>query len=152
MHASTQSWLKNSACPPQEMVADLRQQGYKVLIITNGHAEIQRGKLERLHAVDLFDAILVGGEEIAAGRAEKPAASIFLKACQLAECTPDQVAHPCFLNHCSAWAALSMGRAQQLHPLALLHAPFFQPTLCPVCASARSVFISCASAAACCML
>lgn len=75
----------------QEMVAELRRQGYKALIITNGHAEIQRGKLKRLQAVDLFDGILVGGEEIAAGHAEKPAASIFLKACQMAGCTPDEV-------------------------------------------------------------
>ena len=80
------------------MVADLRQQGYKVLVITNGHAEIQRGKLRRLGAADFFDAILVGGEEIAAGHAEKPAASIFLKACQLAGCTPDQVGCP-MLDH-----------------------------------------------------
>ena len=78
----------------QEMVGELKQQGYKVLVITNGHAEIQRGKLRRLGAADFFDAILVGGEEIAAGHAEKPAASIFLKACQLAGCTPDQVGCP----------------------------------------------------------
>lgn len=73
------------------MVADLRQQGYKVLVITNGHAEIQRGKLRQVHAEALFDGILVGGEQIAAGRAEKPAASIFLTACQMAGCTPDEV-------------------------------------------------------------
>lgn len=73
---------------------DLKQQGYKVLIITNGHAEIQRGKLRRLRALDLFDGVLVGGEEIAAGAAEKPAASIFLKACELMGCTPDEVMSP----------------------------------------------------------
>ena len=72
-------------------MADLRQQGYKVLIITNGHAEIQRGKLRQLNAAELFDGILVGGEEVAAGRAEKPAASIFLKACEMAGCMPDAV-------------------------------------------------------------
>ncbi len=55
-----------------------------MLIITNGHAEIQRGKLRQLRAVDLFDGILVGGEEVAAGRAEKPATSSFLKACEMA--------------------------------------------------------------------
>ena len=82
-------------------MADLRQQGYKVLIITNGHADIQRGKLRQLHAVDLFDGILVGGEEIAAGRAEKPAASIFLRACEMAGCTPDAVRGSC---RCSAFA------------------------------------------------
>ena len=73
---------------------DLKQQGYKVLIITNGHADIQRGKLERLCALDLFNGVLVGGEEIATGAAEKPAASIFLKACELAGCTPDEVMSP----------------------------------------------------------
>ena len=82
------------------MVGELKQQGYKVLVITNGHAEIQRGKLQQLGAADLFDAILVGGEEVAAGHAEKPAASIFLKACQLAGCTPDQVGCPA-LHWCS---------------------------------------------------
>ena len=82
------------------MVADLRQQGYKVLIITNGHAEIQRGKLRQLRAVDLFDGILVGGEEVAAGRAEKPATSIFLKACEMAGCTPDEASTflPCEIS------------------------------------------------------
>jgi hypothetical protein len=75
------------------MVESLKQKGYKVLIITNGHAEIQRGKLKRLCALDLFDGVLVGGEEVAAGAAEKPAASIFLKACELAGCTPDEVLH-----------------------------------------------------------
>lgn len=72
-------------------MADLRHQGYRVMIITNGHAEIQRGKLRQVHAVELFDGILVGGEEIAAGRAEKPAVSIFLKACEMAGCMPDEV-------------------------------------------------------------
>lgn len=73
------------------MIQELRQQGLKAVIITNGHPEIQRGKLERLQAASLFDGILVGGEEIAAGGEEKPAASIFLKACQLAQCLPSEV-------------------------------------------------------------
>ena len=58
----------------------------------NRHPEIQRGKLRRLQAEQLFDGVLVGGEEIAAGAAEKPAASIFLKACSLAGCQPCEVA------------------------------------------------------------
>ncbi len=73
------------------MVEELKGQGLKVVIITNGHPQIQRGKLERLQASSMFDAILVGGEEIAAGGREKPAASIFLKACQLAGCLPSEV-------------------------------------------------------------
>ena len=55
------------------------------------HPEIQRGKLRQLGAEQLFDGMLVGGEEVAAGAAEKPAASIFLKACQLAVCQPCEV-------------------------------------------------------------
>ncbi|EIE27491.1 HAD-like protein [Coccomyxa subellipsoidea C-169] len=77
----------------KEMVEELKGQGLKVVIITNGHPQIQRGKLERLQASSMFDAILVGGEEIAAGGREKPAASIFLKACQLAGCLPSEAVH-----------------------------------------------------------
>ncbi|BDA48649.1 N-acylneuraminate-9-phosphatase [Coccomyxa sp. Obi] len=77
----------------KDMIQELRQQGLKAIIITNGHPEIQRGKLERLQAALLFDGILVGGEEIAAGGEEKPAASIFLKACQLAQCLPSEAVH-----------------------------------------------------------
>ncbi len=73
------------------MIQELRQQGLKAVIITNGHPEIQRGKLERFQAASFFDGILVGGEEIAAGGKEKPAASIFLKACHLAQCVPSEV-------------------------------------------------------------
>lgn len=78
----------------QDMVADLRKQGLKTIIITNGLTEIQRGKLRRLDAAELFDGIIVGGEEIQAGRQEKPAASIFMKACQLAACSPSEVSDP----------------------------------------------------------
>ncbi|KAK9917424.1 hypothetical protein WJX75_004226 [Coccomyxa subellipsoidea] len=77
----------------KEMVEGLKGRGLKAVIITNGHSEIQRGKLERVQAATLFDAILVGGEEIAAGGREKPAASIFLKACQLAGCQPSEAVH-----------------------------------------------------------
>ena len=77
------------------MVEALKEQGLKTVIITNGHPEIQRGKLERVQAAALFDGILVGGEEIAAGGQEKPAASIFLKACQLAGCQPSEVQAHC---------------------------------------------------------
>jgi beta-phosphoglucomutase-like phosphatase (HAD superfamily) len=79
----------------QEMVADLRKQGLKTVIITNGHPEIQRRKLQRIGADDLFDAFIVGGEEIEAGGNEKPAASIFLKACHLAGCLPSEVSVAC---------------------------------------------------------
>jgi hypothetical protein len=62
------------------------------------HPEIQRGKLRQVRAEALFDGILVGGEEAAAGAAEKPAASIFLKACALAGCQPCEV--PCRMHAC----------------------------------------------------
>ena len=37
-------------------------------IITNGHAEVQRAKLAAIEAKALFPIILVGHEEISAGR------------------------------------------------------------------------------------
>ena len=57
-------------------------------IITNGHAEVQRAKLARIAAASLFPIILVGHEEVAAGRKEKPDKGIFLAACKLADCCP----------------------------------------------------------------
>ena len=69
-------------------------------IITNGHAEVQRAKLARIAAASLFPTILVGHEEIAAGRAEKPDRGIFLAACRAAKCTPHRVRlHRC----CCCW-------------------------------------------------
>lgn len=44
-----------------------------------------------MQADELFDTLLVGGEEVQAGAAEKPAASIFLTACRLAGCEPHEV-------------------------------------------------------------
>ncbi len=73
------------------MVGEMRHRGLKAVIITNGHAEIQRAKLEACRAAGLFDGVLVGGEEIAAGRAEKPHPSIFQAACRLAACEPHEV-------------------------------------------------------------
>lgn len=55
---------------------------------------VQRGKLARCSAGDLFDALLVGGEEAAAGAAGKPDARIFHKAARLAGVQPCEV--PCF--------------------------------------------------------
>lgn len=73
------------------MVANMRASGLKTVIITNGHAEIQRTKLLACQAAELFDGILVGGEEVLAGRMEKPHPGIFLAACKLADCNPAQV-------------------------------------------------------------
>ena len=52
---------------------------------------VQRGKLARCGAGDLFDALLVGGEEAAAGAAGKPDARIFHKAARLAGVQPREV-------------------------------------------------------------
>lgn len=69
----------------------MRRAGLKAIIITNGHAEIQRTKLVACGAADLFDGILVGGEEVLAGRVEKPHPAIFIAACKMAGCRPDEV-------------------------------------------------------------
>ena len=60
-------------------------------IITNGHPDVQRGKLAASGVGRLIKHILVGGEEIQQGRPEKPAASIFLRACSLVGCEPHEV-------------------------------------------------------------
>ena len=52
---------------------------------------VQRGKLARCGAGDLFDALLVGGEEAAAGAAGKPDARIFNKAARLVGVQPREV-------------------------------------------------------------
>lgn len=86
---SIPSWAK------QDLVKEVRARGLEAVIITNGHPNIQRGKLAACDAAASFAHILVGGEEIAAGRAEKPAASIFFSACRLAGCEPHEVGFWC---------------------------------------------------------
>ena len=61
------------------MVDSLQQRGLRTVVITNGHATVQRQKLEACAAYRLFQHILVGGEEIASGGHEKPHPSIFHK-------------------------------------------------------------------------
>lgn len=68
------------------LVRSLQSQGVKVGIITNGHPKVQRAKLKACRAEDLFNTILVGGEE----SNEKPHKDIFLKACKLAGCKPEK--------------------------------------------------------------
>lgn len=76
-------------------MAEQRAGGLKAVIITNGHAQIQRAKLVACNAERLFDGVLVGGEEVAAGRAEKPHPTIFHSACRIAACEPHEVrVHP----------------------------------------------------------
>jgi N-acylneuraminate-9-phosphatase len=68
------------------LVRTLYGQGIKVGIITNGHAQVQRAKLKACNAEELFDTILVGGEE----PDMKPHRDIFIKACNLAGCKPEE--------------------------------------------------------------
>lgn len=68
------------------MVQRLHKLGTKVGIITNGHFSVQRNKLKACKADLLFDTILVGGEE----PNQKPHKDIFLKACKLAGCKPEE--------------------------------------------------------------
>lgn len=63
-----------------------------MVIITNGHPDIQRGKIQATAAAaTVSDHIIIGGDEVAAGRQEKPHPSIFHRACRLAECQPHEV-------------------------------------------------------------
>jgi putative hydrolase of the HAD superfamily len=45
-----------------ETLRSLRDQGVRLALITNGSAEVQRGKIERFGLVSLFDCILIEGE------------------------------------------------------------------------------------------
>ena len=51
-------------------------------------SDLQRGKLARCGAEGLFNALLVGGEEAAAGAAGKPDPRIFHKAARLTGVLP----------------------------------------------------------------
>ena len=62
-------------------------QSYTGIIITNGHATIQRPKLASCQAEKLFGSnLIVGGEQ----PEEKPHPAIFHKACKMANCAPDE--------------------------------------------------------------
>lgn len=63
------------------------------MIITNGHHQVQRDKLAACKAEELFQHIILGGEEVLEGRPEKPAESIFQKACGLAGVEPGEAIH-----------------------------------------------------------
>merc|ERR1719198_1460142 len=75
-----------------DLIRRLQRQGLGVVIITSGHEEIQRPKLRACCAADVFGDtnIIVGGEELRAGREDKPNASIFMKACAIAGCEPSE--------------------------------------------------------------
>ena len=76
-------------------IEKLRAKNVHVVIITNGHHVVQREKLAAcgIYEVVKLENILVGGEEVLAGRAEKPDASIFHEACKRVDVAPDEVMH-----------------------------------------------------------
>uniref|UniRef100_A0A7S0WQT8 N-acylneuraminate-9-phosphatase n=1 Tax=Pyramimonas obovata TaxID=1411642 RepID=A0A7S0WQT8_9CHLO len=77
----------------KEMLASFKERGVKVVIITNGHHFIQHEKLKACKAADLFEYIIVGGDEVLAGRKEKPDAGIFQKACAMAGVSAEEAVH-----------------------------------------------------------
>ncbi len=72
----------------KEMLAELRQH-YTLVVITNGPVFSQHPKLAATNMSEWVDHIIVGGEE----PEEKPAASIFVKALNLAGVKPQESLH-----------------------------------------------------------
>ena len=72
----------------EQLLAELRQQ-YKLVVVTNGPVYSQRPKLMSVDMDQHVDFIIVGGEE----PESKPATSIFMKACRLADCEPHEALH-----------------------------------------------------------
>ncbi len=72
----------------KEMLVELRQH-YTLVVITNGPIFSQHPKLAATNMREWVDHIIVGGEE----PEEKPAASIFQKALNLADVKPEQALH-----------------------------------------------------------
>ncbi|GLJ38338.1 hypothetical protein SUGI_0780880 [Cryptomeria japonica] len=70
----------------EQIVQRIKLKGIKVGIITNGHPKVQRAKLSACRADEIFNTILVGGEEVH----QKPHKSIFLKACELVGTRPEE--------------------------------------------------------------
>ena len=80
----------------RRIIRHLEDKGLAIVIITNGHHKIQRAKLDACQAhlyIPDPARILVGGEEVLNGRAEKPSASIFLQACIAVGCAPREAIH-----------------------------------------------------------
>lgn len=71
-----------------EMLSELRKQ-WKLIIVTNGPASIQRPKLEVCKADDYCDGIIVSGEQ----SYQKPDAGIFQLACKMAGCEAAEAMH-----------------------------------------------------------
>ena len=76
----------------RDEIEALKRAGVVVGVITNGDPVIQREKLAACGAYELFpnELILVGGEEILAGREEKPGRGVFERALALAGALADR--------------------------------------------------------------
>ncbi|EDM29008.1 hypothetical protein LNTAR_14367 [Lentisphaera araneosa HTCC2155] len=72
----------------KQMLIDLRSQ-YKLVLITNGPAYSQVPKVEQVKMSEYCDHVLIGGLE----PEQKPAKSIFDKACRLADCLANETLH-----------------------------------------------------------
>jgi N-acylneuraminate-9-phosphatase len=72
----------------KDMLLSLRKD-YTLVLITNGPAYSQVPKVEQVKMSDYCDHVLIGGLE----PEQKPAKSIFEKACQLANCSRNEALH-----------------------------------------------------------
>ncbi len=71
----------------EHVLKQLKEKGYKVGLITNGTAELQYKKLQKLELTDLFDEIIVSGET----PYEKPDKRIFLMMAEKMGLRPDEM-------------------------------------------------------------
>ncbi|CAE8644121.1 unnamed protein product, partial [Polarella glacialis] len=76
-----------------ELLAKLQACKLELCVITNGHEDVQYPKLRAVRAQELFQHIIVGGDEVREGRKEKPDPAIFRKACQLTGVCPTEAIH-----------------------------------------------------------
>ena len=72
----------------KDLLAKLRKE-YTLVVITNGPIYSQRPKVKRVDLRNHVDHVIIGGEE----PEEKPYKSIFMKACKLADCKPEEAVH-----------------------------------------------------------
>ena len=72
-----------------DMLTKFQEQGYKVGLLTNGEAVIQRGKVKMIGLENAFDKILAG-EEMGV---QKPAIHPFEEMAKCLGCTPDQMVY-----------------------------------------------------------
>lgn len=74
----------------EEMLQNFQKQGYKVGLLTNGEAAIQRGKVRMIGLEAAFDMILAGEEM---GKVQKPDIHPFRKMAEHLGCTTDEMVY-----------------------------------------------------------